>query len=145
MANSATGLSADDIFYFGNARFDVSPTNPFPSQQVTINAFDVNAVRAKQGQLSGVISNSFDVDRNGVVNAFDINLVRAAQGTTSLLSFTAPTQQMFSAFAFLAPVVDSQSSSRQTAFFEDGFVLEQESKQRSRKPKATRQLFDFPF
>ncbi len=90
LANADTGLATDDVFYFGNARFDVTPTSPFPSQQVTINAFDVNAIRARQGQNPGVVSNIFDVDRNGVVNAFDTNAVRAGLGVSSLRSFTAP-------------------------------------------------------
>jgi hypothetical protein len=54
-----------------------------------INAFDVNAIRARQGQNSGVISNIYDVDRSGVVNAFDTNAVRVNQGVASLRSFTA--------------------------------------------------------
>ncbi len=90
LADSNTGLAANDVFYFGNARFDVTPISPFPSQQVSINIFDTNGVRAKQGQTPGVISNVYDVDRNGVVNAFDTNAVRAGQGITSLRSFTAP-------------------------------------------------------
>jgi Glycosyl hydrolase catalytic core/Cadherin domain/Ricin-type beta-trefoil lectin domain-like/F5/8 type C domain len=90
LADANTGLASNDVFYFGNARFDVTPTSPFPSQQVTINAFDVNGIRARQGQNSGVISNIYDVDRSGVVNAFDTNAVRSGQGVASLRSFTAP-------------------------------------------------------
>jgi ELWxxDGT repeat protein len=90
LADVNTGLATNDVFYFGNARFDITPSTPFPSQQITINIFDTNAVRANQGQNSGVISNAFDVDRNGVVNVFDTNAVRAGQGVTSLRSFTAP-------------------------------------------------------
>lgn len=96
LADANTGLAANDVFYFGNARFDVTPTSPFPSQQVTINAFDVNGIRARQGQNSGVVSNVFDVDRNGVVNAFDTNAVRAGLGIASLRSFTAPPAMMMS-------------------------------------------------
>ncbi len=95
LADAHTGLAANDVFYFGNARFDVTPTSPFPSQQVTINAFDVNAIRARQGQNSGVISNIYDVDRSGIVNAFDTNAVRAGQGVLSLRSFTAPSSLQF--------------------------------------------------
>jgi hypothetical protein len=90
LANANTGFATNEVFYFGNARFDVTPTSPFPSQQVTVNAFDVNAIRARQGQNPGVISNIYDVDRSGVVNAFDTNAVRAGQGVSSLRSFTAP-------------------------------------------------------
>jgi subtilisin family serine protease len=91
LANSSTGLTANDIFYFGNARFDVTPTSSFPSQQVSINSFDTNAIRSKLGQNSETISNSYDVDRNGVVNNFDTNAVRANHGINSLRSFTATT------------------------------------------------------
>ncbi len=90
LADANTGLASNDVFYFGNARFDVTPTSPFPSQQIVVNIFDVNGIRAKQGQNSGVVSNAFDVDRSGVVNVFDTNAVRAGQGVTSLRSFTAP-------------------------------------------------------
>jgi secreted trypsin-like serine protease/endonuclease/exonuclease/phosphatase family metal-dependent hydrolase len=90
LANTNTGLSADDVFYFGNARFDVTPASPFPTQQVTINVLDTNSVRANQGLNATSISNIFDVDRSGAVNVLDTNATRAAQGTSSLRSFTAP-------------------------------------------------------
>jgi hypothetical protein len=104
LADATSGLASNDVFYFGNARFDVTPTSPFPSQQVAINAFDVNAIRARQGQNSGFISNIFDVDRSGVVNAFDINAVRAGQGVSSLRSFTAPSSSQMS---FASSSIDS--------------------------------------
>ncbi len=104
LADGNTGLAANDIFYFGNARFDVTPTSPFPSNQVTINAFDVNGVRARQGLNSNIISNIYDVDRNGVVNAFDTNAVRAGQGVSSLRPFTAPSNLPLS---FSASSIDS--------------------------------------
>ncbi|MCY2973824.1 MAG: trypsin-like serine protease [Planctomycetota bacterium] len=99
LANANTGLGADDVFYFGNARFDVTPTSPFPSQQVTINVLDTNSVRGNQGLNPGSISNIFDVDRSGAVNVLDTNAVRAAQGTSSLRSFTAPTVARISTVA----------------------------------------------
>jgi Bacterial Ig domain/Calcineurin-like phosphoesterase len=90
LADANTGLATNDVFYFGNARFDVTPTSPFPSQQVVINVFDVNGIRARLGQNSGDISNIYDVDRNGVANVFDTNAARANHGVVSLRSFTAP-------------------------------------------------------
>jgi Concanavalin A-like lectin/glucanases superfamily/Bacterial Ig domain len=95
LADANTGLTANDIFYFGNARFDVTPTSPFPSQQIVINVFDVNAIRSRQGENSGIISTIHDVDRNGVVNVFDTNAVRANLGVASLRSFTAPSSLQF--------------------------------------------------
>ncbi len=100
LANANTGLAANDVFYFGNARFDVTPASPFPSQQVAINAFDVNSIRARQGQNSGIISNIYDVDRSGVVNAFDTNAVRSGLGVLSLRAFTAPAASSFAPTLF---------------------------------------------
>jgi hypothetical protein len=104
LADANTGLAANDVFYFGNARFDVTPASPFPSQQVVVNAFDVNLIRARLGQNSGVVSNIFDVDRNGVVNAFDTNAVRSGLGVLSLRAFTAPVSLSMS---LGAPDIDS--------------------------------------
>jgi Bacterial pre-peptidase C-terminal domain len=120
LANADTGLTASDVFYFGNARFDVTPTSPFPSQQVAINSFDLNAVRAKQGQNPGAIANMYDVDRNGVVNAFDTNAVRAGLGMTSLRSFTAPASLRFG----LASTKDSATASSVDSLFADTSWLE---------------------
>jgi ELWxxDGT repeat protein len=104
LANVNTGLNSNDVFYFGNARFDVTPTSPFPAQQIAINAFDVNGIRSQLLMNTGVVANVFDVDRNGVVNAFDVNAARSGLGVTSLRSFTALTN-MPASFALLS--VDS--------------------------------------
>jgi Bacterial Ig domain/Calcineurin-like phosphoesterase len=130
LADVNTGLAANDVFYFGNARFDVTPTSPFPSQQVTINAFDVNAIRARQGQSLGLISHIFDVDRNGVVNAFDTNGVRANQGVASLRSFTAPSSLQMG----LASSASDSTSSNVDALFADTSWLDafQSSDKRNR-------------
>ncbi|MCY2974021.1 MAG: fibronectin type III domain-containing protein [Planctomycetota bacterium] len=111
LANALTGLAANDVFYFGNARFDVTPTTPFPSQQITINILDTNLVRANQGLNPGLVSNIFDVDRNGVVNILDTNTTRGAQGTSSLWSFTAPSSQLpLETPQFLStPILDSRN------------------------------------
>jgi Peptidase M60, enhancin and enhancin-like/N-terminal domain of M60-like peptidases/Cadherin-like domain len=110
LADANTGLLNNDVFYFGNARFDVTPTSPFPSQQVTINAFDVNSIRSRVGLNSGIISNAFDVDRNGTVNAFDVNAVRANQGVTSLRSFTATNSSSFGLSNQLADAIYADTS-----------------------------------
>jgi hypothetical protein len=89
LANSSTGLATNDVFYFGNARFDVTPTTSFPSQ-VGINVLDTNLVRARNGSDSNNISNIFDVDKSGSVNVLDTNATRAGNGVSSLRPFTAP-------------------------------------------------------
>jgi hypothetical protein len=91
IANLLTnGLLANDVFYFGNARFDVTPTAPEFGSQVAINVLDTNQVRARNGQNSGIVSNVFDVDRSGAVNVLDTNATRAGNGVSSLRFFNAP-------------------------------------------------------
>ncbi|MCY2976795.1 MAG: hypothetical protein NTW52_19230 [Planctomycetota bacterium] len=89
IANSNTGLVANDTCYFGNARFDVTPTASFPTQ-VGINVLDTNIVRARNGTDPNNISNIFDVDKSGAVNVLDTNATRAGNGVNSLRPFTAP-------------------------------------------------------
>jgi YDG domain/SdrD B-like domain len=108
LADTITGLAANDVFYFGNARFDVTPTTSFPVQ-IVVNAFDTNLVRAKQGLNAGIVSNSIDVDRNGIVNAFDTNAVRSGLGVASLRPFTS--QNAFS-MNMSAPVVQIRNISK---------------------------------
>ncbi len=120
LANDFTGLPTNDVFYFGNARYDVTPTTGF-SSQVTINGFDTNAVRAGQGKNPGIITNRLDVDRNGTVNAFDTNGVRSSQGLSSLRPFTAPAAQSFS-LASLASASPSVALAPQSNLVDDYFA-----------------------
>jgi secreted trypsin-like serine protease len=122
LANSNTGLATNDVFYFGNARLDVTPAAPFPLQQVVVNAFDVNQIRARQGLDSGQISNSFDVDKNGVVNVFDTNAVRAGLGTASLRSFTAPSNSSIIAFSALS--IGARQAAAVDSSFADPYFTE---------------------
>jgi hypothetical protein len=94
LADGFTGLPANDVFYFGHARFDVTPNTAFPAQ-VVINLFDINSVRAGLGSNSGFVSNRVDVDKNGVANVFDVNAVRTGQGIASLRPFSAPSLLSF--------------------------------------------------
>jgi ELWxxDGT repeat protein len=123
LADANTGLTTNDVFYFGNARFDATPASPFPSQQVVINIFDVNIIRARLGVDPGNIANIFDVDRNGVVNVFDVNGVRANQGRTSLRGFTAPNSQGMSMMA-APPIVYKNSLQHQQPSLTDKALSE---------------------
>jgi hypothetical protein len=89
LADANTGLATDDVFYFGNARFDVTPNTTF-SSQVAVNVLDTNLVRARNGTDPNNVSNIYDVDRNGSVNVLDTNATRAGNGVNSLRPFTAP-------------------------------------------------------
>jgi regulation of enolase protein 1 (concanavalin A-like superfamily) len=134
LANEFTGLPTNDVFYFGNARYDVTPTSSFPSQ-VTVNAFDTNAVRAGQGNNPGIVTNRLDVDRNGAVNAFDINGVRANQGVSSLRPFTAPASQSFS--LALLPSASPPVASAPDSNLVDDYFASIESEQDLRRSKRT--------
>jgi len=107
-----TGLSVNDVFYFGNARFDVNSTNATP--QVTINVLDTNQVRAQNGHNPNAVSNVFDVDRSGAVNVLDTNATRGGNGVSSLRFFTAPAnlQMARSASAVTSAVVSKSVSKK---------------------------------
>ncbi|TWU57095.1 Dockerin type I repeat protein [Rubripirellula tenax] len=79
-ANANTGLTQDDVFYFGNQVGDVDGSTS-PSKHVTVNAFDTLDVRFHQSPSSNSvgIDNIYDIDRNGSVNAFDTLDVRFSQ------------------------------------------------------------------
>ena len=118
-----TGLTANDVFYFGNARFDVNPAAPPFASQVSINVLDTNQVRAQNGQNPGVVSNVFDVDRSGAVNVLDTNATRAGNGVSSLRFFIAPASLQLArstssaAPAILSPGVIKRSLSDATDIF----------------------------
>jgi Polysaccharide lyase family 8, super-sandwich domain/Concanavalin A-like lectin/glucanases superfamily/Polysaccharide lyase family 8, C-terminal beta-sandwich domain/Bacterial Ig domain len=95
LANASTGLATNEVFYFGNARGDITPNTSFPSQ-ISLNALDLNQARNNQLSSGAVVSNHYDVDKNGAVNGLDLNQIRARQGTNSLRSFTAPSGMLMS-------------------------------------------------
>jgi Abnormal spindle-like microcephaly-assoc'd, ASPM-SPD-2-Hydin len=105
LANASTGLTAPDVFYFGNARGDITPNASFPTQ-IGLNALDLNQARNNQLGTGAVVSNIYDVDKNGAVNGLDLNQIRARQGTNSLRPFTAPSAQAF--FAAHVPPINSK-------------------------------------
>jgi hypothetical protein len=120
----STGLSANDVFYFGNARFDVNPTNPTFSTQVTINVLDANQIRGQSGLNSNVVSNPFDVDRSGSVNVLDANATRGGNGINSLRFFTAPASLQLASSAIAPPVLSPKIIKRSLAEATDDFFSE---------------------
>jgi endonuclease/exonuclease/phosphatase family metal-dependent hydrolase len=134
LANASNGLASNDVFYFGNARFDVTPTSPFPNLQVIVNAFDVNLIRARLGFNPGVISNTFDVDKNGVVNAFDTNAVRSGLGIASLRSFMAPNTSSFAKLA--TSIVSPQTTTAMDFLLADAYFIDSVVDQRFTAPSV---------
>ncbi|MCY2976634.1 MAG: Ig-like domain-containing protein [Planctomycetota bacterium] len=108
-----TGLTANDVFYFGNARFDVNSTNA--TVQVGTNILDTNQVRGQNGQNSGIVSNVFDVDRSGAVNVLDTNATRGGTNVNSLRFFNAPASLQLARSASLGtPAILSQGVVKKT-------------------------------
>jgi hypothetical protein len=86
MLSANTGLAANDVFYFGNAKGDFNVGNL--GDTVRTNASDTAAVRLNQNP-SVPIDNIYDINKDGRVNASDTALVRANQNGEVIKHFTA--------------------------------------------------------
>ncbi|MCY2984876.1 MAG: hypothetical protein NTY15_14735 [Planctomycetota bacterium] len=85
-ANANTGLSANDLFYFGNVIGDVNVDNT--TSRLRVNAADTGAVRNNQSTLpnSADVTNIYDINRDGRVNATDTGIVRTNQQTLGIVA-----------------------------------------------------------
>ena len=72
-----TGLSAPDVFYFGNL---VGDTGGFGTP--TVDVFDFARTRAHVGKTSAAALATYDFDRDGAVTAADVMVVRNNQRRT---------------------------------------------------------------
>ena len=89
-AGSNTGLTKDDVFYFGNQVGDVAGTTA-AGQPVSTDSFDLLDIKLNQGTSRDDINNSYDIDRSGRVNSFDLLDAKLNQGLASgLLMLSAP-------------------------------------------------------
>ena len=76
LANNNTGLTEDDVFYFGNA---IGETGNDPTTAI-VNLTDVGNARTNQTAfLSTDVLNAFDFNRDAVVNLADLAIVRTNQ------------------------------------------------------------------
>jgi len=89
-STAATGLAADDVFYFGNAPGETGSS----STDAVINGTDFMAIRANPSNFlnPAAITNPYDFDRDGRVNAIDLLIVRdyASTMAESLNLISAP-------------------------------------------------------
>ncbi len=91
VANSDTGLAANDVFYFGNVLGDINVDNT--TTRIRVNELDTSAVRNNQstGTNSVGVTNIYDVNRDGRVNALDTSFVRNNQQSSGIVApITAP-------------------------------------------------------
>ena len=74
LANSNTGLFADDVFYFGSVVGEVGNS----ADNLILNVVDVGAARANFSGFSFEdIDNQFDVNKDRIVNVVDVGTLRA--------------------------------------------------------------------
>jgi autotransporter-associated beta strand protein len=90
LANQVTGLAADDVFYFGNAIGETGDS----SSDALVTASDAARVSANQTN-NALVTNPYDINRDGVVDATDVALVNSHLTTASdglkLISLVPPT------------------------------------------------------
>ncbi len=95
-AGSATGLAAEDVFYFGNVIGETGndPTNALVSLE------DVAGVRINQtGFGTADIENDFDFDRDGRVDLVDLGIARVNQSGFSQVDLITPGSGFRNGFA----------------------------------------------
>jgi hypothetical protein len=135
LANGNTGLTSNDVFYFGNAVGDFNTGNlAGPPVTVRTNATDTSAVRQNQSTVvnSALITNIYDINKDGRVNATDTSLVRQNQASSLIRYFIAPAALQLAwadeGSSLVAPTVTSQSSSITGTFIdEEGGIPSQPS------------------
>ena len=75
LANSTTGLSQDDVFYFGNVIGDTGDS----TTDTRVDGSDVLRVQQNLSGFFGTedVENDFDIDRDGRVDGTDVLLIQA--------------------------------------------------------------------
>ncbi len=92
LANGDTGLSANDVFYFGNVIGDFGVGNTAGAGGlIRVSVQDTVAVRNNQSTIadSASVTNIYDVNRDGRVSVQDTILVRNNQQTTGIVAHIA--------------------------------------------------------
>jgi len=87
LANDNTGLSVDDVFYFGNAAGETGNSGG----DARVNLADVSLTRQNQtGFGSADILNPYDFNRDGRANLIDVSIARSSQSGFSPLRLITP-------------------------------------------------------
>ena len=107
-ANAATGLSSDDVFYFGNVIGETGGS----SVNAVVNLSDVSLTRTNQSGFGSVgIGSLYDFDRNGRVNLADLSIARTNQsGFSAMQLITAPSSGSTSKTFSVASLNDEASA-----------------------------------
>jgi hypothetical protein len=86
VANANTGITANDVFYFGNVIGEFNTGNT--ATRYRVNSQDTSAVRNNQatGTNAAGVTNIYDVNRDGRVNSQDTSIVRNNQQTSGIVA-----------------------------------------------------------
>ena len=88
LANASTGLTDDDVFYFGNV---VGESGNDPTNAI-VNLSDISNARTNQtGFGSTDVLNVLDFNRDAVVNLADISIARTNQSGFTQINLITPT------------------------------------------------------
>ena len=108
IANSATGLTNDEAFYFGNAIGESGND----STNAIVNLADIGNARTNQtGFGSTDVLNAFDFNRDARVNLADLAIARTNQSGFSPISLITPSSSNGGSSRKLLPVAQGTASS----------------------------------
>jgi len=120
LAGATTGLTSNDVFYFGNVIGDLNIGNT--ATRLRVNGQDTGLILGNQSTAmnSAGVSNIFDLNRDGRVNGQDTGILldnQRAGGIVapitapSITPSLAPSMSSFAASSFAAPLVATASPS----------------------------------
>ncbi len=112
LANSNTGLTTNDVFYFGNAIGDMNNENVGSPVTVRTNATDTSVVRQNQSIAANSVgvTSIHDLNKDGRVNATDTSIVRQNQLASIIRLFDAPSSFLAANTEFAVDSIMTDSS-----------------------------------
>ena len=88
LANASTGLTNDEVFYFGNV---IGESGNDPTSAI-VNLSDISSARTNQTGFGATdVLNAFDFNRDAVVNLADISIARTNQSGFTPVNLITPT------------------------------------------------------
>jgi len=114
------------VFYFGNAVGEVEgiASGTVPNQRYPVTAGDTGLVRTNQLGFNALVTNRYDLNKNGSVNAGDTGIVRTNQSGFGILRVI--TGALARTSAFVPPVEVPGNVSTQPSLG-DNFALASDS------------------
>jgi hypothetical protein len=123
VANANTGLTSNDVFYFGNVIGELNTGNT--TTRLRVNGQDTNLILLNQSPSanSALVTNIFDLNRDGRVNGQDTNVLLTNQQAGGLVApFIVPTPP--AAQTLSVPEIDGLNLTPMLAATNESNVLE---------------------